>query len=108
MPLTCKGPRSGPFACQLTISPVACFYSATLAWNPTAVDILAERGRVGRQRTTKYGRCNHAETIMSCYKQLIALKPHARSWPGQQGKVALADLVLNRLIRTAKPLSIRR
>jgi len=39
MPLLCKGPRSGPFAQQRTTTALACFYSATLAWNATAVDI---------------------------------------------------------------------
>ena len=38
MPLLCKGPRSGPFAQQRTTTALACFYSATLAWNATAVD----------------------------------------------------------------------
>jgi len=38
MPLLCKGPRSGPFAQQRTTTALACFYSATLAWNSTAVD----------------------------------------------------------------------
>jgi hypothetical protein len=28
----------GPFAQQRTTPALACFYSATLAWNPTAVD----------------------------------------------------------------------
>ena len=72
------------------------------------IQLLAERGRIGWQRATKYGRRNHAETIMSRYKHLIGPKLHARSWPGQQGEVALAVQVLNRMTRTAKPLSIRR
>ena len=37
-PPTCKGARSGPFACQRIPSLLACFYSATLAWNLSAVD----------------------------------------------------------------------
>ena len=41
MPLLCKGPRSGPFAQQRTTTALACFYSATLAWNATAVDMLS-------------------------------------------------------------------
>ena len=40
MPLLCKGPRSGPFAQQRTTTALACFYSATLAWNATAVDTV--------------------------------------------------------------------
>ena len=71
------------------------------------IQLLAERGHIGWQRATKYGRRNHAETIMSRFGHLIEPKLHARSWPGQQGEVALAVQVLNRGIRTAKPLSIR-
>ena len=37
-PLTiCKGPRPGPFAYRCTTPSLACFYSATPAWTPTAV-----------------------------------------------------------------------
>ena len=43
MPLLCKGPRSGPFAQRRTTTALACFYSATLAWNPTAVDSWVQR-----------------------------------------------------------------
>ena len=38
--MTCKGARSGPFACQRRHALLACFYSATLAWNYSAVDKL--------------------------------------------------------------------
>ena len=38
MPLLRKGPRSGPFAQPRTTTALACFYSATPAWNSTAVD----------------------------------------------------------------------
>ena len=72
------------------------------------IQLLAERGRIGWQRATEYGRRNHAETIMSRYKHLIEPKLRARSRPGQLGEVALAVQVLNRTIRIAKPVSIRR
>ena len=72
------------------------------------IQLLAERGRIGWQRVTGYGTRNHAETAMSRYKHLIGPKLRARSRPGQHGKVALAVQVLNRTIRTAKPISIRR
>ena len=38
--MTCKGARSGPFACQRRHALLACFYSATLAWNYSAVDMM--------------------------------------------------------------------
>ena len=39
--MTCKGARSGPVACQRRHALLACFYSATLAWNYSAVDRCA-------------------------------------------------------------------
>jgi len=53
-------------------------------------------------------RPNHAETAMSRYKHLIGPKLRARGRPAQLGEVALAIQVLNRMIREAKPVSIRR
>ena len=72
------------------------------------IQLLAERGRIRWQRATEYGRRNHAETVMSRYKHLIGPKLRARSRPGQHGEVAFAVQVLNRTIRTAEPVSIRR
>ncbi len=72
------------------------------------IQLLAERGRIGWQRATEYGRRNHAETITSRYKHLIGPKLRARFRLRQHGEVALAVQVLNRMIRTAKPLSVRR
>ena len=59
------------------------------------------------QRLTGYGRCNHAETAIGRYKQLIGPKLRARSLPGQRGEVAIAVAVLNTMIRAAKPISVR-
>ena len=72
------------------------------------IRLVAERGRIGWQRATRYGKRNHAETTMGRYKHLIGPKLHARSRPAQLGKVALAVQVLNRMIREAKPVSVRR
>ena len=44
------------------------------------------------------GRCKH----------LIGTKLRARIRPGQHGEVALAVQALNRMIREAKPVSVRR
>jgi len=68
---------------------------------------MAERGRMGWQRATGYGRRNQAETAMSRYKHLIGPKLRARSLPSQQGEVAIAVAVLNSMIRKAKPVSVR-
>lgn len=69
---------------------------------------MAERGRIGWQRATGYGQRNHAETTMGRYKHLIGPKLRARSRSNQLGEVALVVQVLNRMIREAKPVSVRR
>ena len=72
------------------------------------IQVMADRGRIAWQRATGYGKRNHAETAMGRYKHLIGPKLRARTRPGQGGEVALAVQVLNRMIRTTKPVSIRR
>ena len=72
------------------------------------IQVMADRGRIAWQRATGYGKRNHAETAMSRYKHLIGPKLRARGRAGQGGEVALAVQVLNRMIREAKPVSIRR
>ncbi len=71
------------------------------------IQLMAERGRMGWQRETGYGRRNQAETTMFRYKHLIGPKLRARSLPAQRGEVAIAVAVLNKMIRTAKPVSVR-
>lgn len=68
---------------------------------------MTERGRIGWQRATGYGRRNLAETTIGRYKHLIGPKLHARTDAGQQGEAAVAVQVLNRMIREAKPVTIR-
>ena len=41
------------------------------------------------------------------YKAIIGPKLHARIVPAQRGEAAIATEVLNRMIRVAKPVSIR-
>ena len=71
------------------------------------IQLMAERGRMGWQQATGYGRRNQAETAMFRYKHLIGPKLRTRSLPAQQGEVTIAVMVLNRMIRTAKPVSVR-
>ena len=72
------------------------------------IRLVAEKGRMGWQRATGYGRRNHVEPAIGRYKHLIGPKLRARSLPAQQGEAAIAVTVLNRMIQTAKPVSIRR
>ncbi len=59
------------------------------------------------QRATGYGRRSHAETAVGRYKGLIEPKPRARGLPAQRGEAAIAVEVLNRMLRVAKPISVR-
>ena len=59
------------------------------------------------QRATRYGRRSLAETGSGRYKAAIGPKLRARTLPGRQGEVALAVDVQGRMIRTAKPASVR-
>ena len=72
------------------------------------IRLMAEKGRMGWQRATGYGRRNHVETAMGRYKHFIGPKLRARSLPAQQGEAAIAVAALNRMIQAAKPISVRR
>ena len=71
------------------------------------IQLIAEHGRMAWQRMNGYGRRNAAETTMARYKHLIGLRLRARSAAAQASEVALAVQVLNRMIREAKPVTIR-
>ncbi len=68
---------------------------------------MTERGRIGWQRATGYGKRNQAETAMARHKHLIGPKLRARSVTGQNGETSIAVAVLNTMIRTTKPVSVR-
>jgi hypothetical protein len=71
------------------------------------IRLIAEKGRMAWQRATGYGRRGHAETAVGRYKGLIGPKLRARGLPAQRGEAAIAAEVLNRMIRVAKPTSVR-
>ncbi len=71
------------------------------------IRLTAEKGRMAWQRATGYGRRSHAETAVGRYKGLIGPKLRARALPAQRGETAIAAEVLNRMIRAAKPISVR-
>ena len=62
------------------------------------IRLMAERGRMGWQRATGYGRRNQAEAAMARYKHLIGPKLRARSLPAQKGEIAIAAAALIRMI----------
>jgi DDE family transposase len=71
------------------------------------IRLIAERGRMARQEATGYGRRSLVETAIGRYKMAIGPKRRARTLDNQQGEAAIAIEVLNRMIRTAKPISVR-
>ncbi len=71
------------------------------------IRLIAEKGRMAWQRATGYGRRSLAETAVGRYKAIIGPKLRACLLPAQQGEVAVAAQVLNRMIRVAKPVSTR-
>jgi hypothetical protein len=71
------------------------------------VQRIAEKGRMSWQSETGYGRRSLAETAVGRYKAIIGPKLRARMLPTQQGEAAMAAEVLNRMIRVAKPVSVR-
>ncbi len=68
---------------------------------------IRDQGRMAWQKATGYGRRSLAETGIGRYKAAIGPRLRARTRLGQQGEVALAVEVLNRMIRAAKPVSVR-
>jgi hypothetical protein len=71
------------------------------------IRFIAERGRMAWQRATGYGRRSLAETAAGRYKAIVDPRLRARVLPSQQGEAAVAVEVLNRMIRVAKPVSVR-
>ena len=71
------------------------------------IQMIAEKGRMGWQKATGYGRRSLVETAIGRYKHLIGSTLRARSLAAQQGEVAIAVRALNRMIRVAKPISVR-
>jgi hypothetical protein len=71
------------------------------------IQSLADRGRLGWQRDTDYGKRSMAETAMSRYKRILGDHLHARKLSGQQAEAAIGVAVLNRMIDAGRPDSVR-
>ena len=88
--------------------------SATLSDNvdgPTERDrhikMIHDRGRMAWQKATDYGRRSLVETAFGRYKSIIGDSLSARDDHAQVTEVAIAIKTLNRMIRAAKPISVR-
>jgi hypothetical protein len=71
------------------------------------VRLIQEQGRSAWRKATGHGLRSLVETAIGRYKALIGPRLRARTLANQQGEVALRVEVLNRMIRVAKPVSVR-
>ena len=71
------------------------------------IQLIAERGRMARQEAAGYGRRSLVETAIGRYKTAIGPKLRARTFCNLQGEAVIAAEALNRMIRIAKPISVR-
>ena len=69
--------------------------------------MIQSLGRLDWQETTGYGKRALVETTMGRYKAIIGPRLRARHWPGQQTEVAVAAVVLNRMLGAGRPNSAR-
>jgi Transposase DDE domain len=70
--------------------------------------MIAEQGRLTWQATTGYGQRSLVETTMGRYKSLIGPRLRARGFAAQQTEAAIGVAVLNRMLATGRPDSVRR
>src|SRR5918998_1188126 len=71
------------------------------------IRFIQEQGRSAWRKATEYGKRSLVETAIGRYKALIGPRLRARTLSNQQGEVARGVEVLNRMIRVAKPVSVR-
>src|ERR687886_896757 len=71
------------------------------------IRLIRGQGRSAWRKATGYGQRSLAETAIGRYKGLIGPRLRARGLAAQQGEIALGAEVLNRMIRVAKPISVR-
>ena len=69
--------------------------------------MIHEHGRMAWQKATDYGRRSLVETAFGRYKSIIGDSLSARDDGAQVTEVAIGIKVLNRMNKTAKPISVR-
>ena len=91
--------------------PITAVLSADAGHNPSQRDkhitLKAEKGRLGWQKETGYGRRALVETTMGRYKAIIGPSLRARSLSGQRTEAAVGVAVLNRMLHAGRPNSVR-
>jgi Transposase DDE domain len=71
------------------------------------IQMIRDKGRLGWQKASGYGRRSHAETAMFRYKAIIGSGLRARTLPAQKTEARVACSVLNRMTRLGRPVSRR-
>ena len=71
------------------------------------VQLIQDKGRLGWQEATGYGRRSLGETAMSRYKAIIGRGLRARILPAQTTEARVGCAALNRMSRLGMPLSQR-
>jgi len=69
--------------------------------------MITEQGRLAWQAATDYGQRSLVETTMGRYKALIGPRLRARGFAAQQAEAAIGVAVLNRMLLTGRPKSVR-
>jgi hypothetical protein len=71
------------------------------------LEMITEQGRLAWQAATDYGQRSLVETTMGRYKALIGPRLRARGFAAQQAEAAIGVTVLNRMLLTGRPKSVR-
>jgi hypothetical protein len=71
------------------------------------IQAIAERGRMGWQRTSGYNARAGAEGAMSRYKRIIGDTLRSHSRPAQETETRIAVSILNRMLDLGRPESVR-
>jgi transposase len=78
-----------------------------LAQRDRHLEMITQQGRLAWQEATGYGQRSLVETTMGRYKALIGPRLHARGFPPQQTEAAIGVEVLNRMLVSGRPESVR-
>jgi hypothetical protein len=78
-----------------------------LAQRDRRLKVITEQGRLAWQTATGCGQRSLLETTMGGYKALIGPRLRARGFPAQQTEAAIGVKVLNRMLASGCPESVR-
>jgi transposase len=97
---------------EVVIPPRATAVSSGELDPPTQRDrhltMITKQGRLAWQIATGYGQRSLVETTMGRYKTLIGPRLRSRGFAAQQTEAAVGMAVLNRMLATGRPDSVRR